>query len=276
MKYTPRQPKTNVNVTPTSPLRELLVLTVGLAAILVGLYFLLGLAVDVIVPRLSTGLETKLGAMVTRSLEAPADESRHQRWVQDLTDRIQARCARLPYLFRIHIRPGSDVNALAFPGGHIVVYQGLLDAVVSENELAFVLAHEMGHYAHRDHLRGLGRAVVFMALAAILLGPDSSAADFLVNTLGLAELSFSRQQEGAADQFGLKALNCLYGHVGGSTDFFAKIPEARDPGKWGHYFTTHPANARRILDLKAQARQKGYVAGPLLALPGFWQSQSGL
>ena len=50
MKYTPREPKTNVNVSPTSPLREVFVLTGGLRIIVIVIYLLLGLAVDLLGP----------------------------------------------------------------------------------------------------------------------------------------------------------------------------------------------------------------------------------
>ena len=270
MKYTPRQPKINNNVSPVSPLKELLLLTGGALAIVVGLYGLLGLALDLIVPRLSVDFENRLGGLLAHAVPASREgTSPQQRWVQDLTDRFQHRCVKLPYSFRIHISPQKEVNALALPGGRIVVFQGLLDQISSENELVFVLGHEMGHYAHRDHLRGLGRSLVFMSLAVFLFGPDNSAASFLAHTMGLVELSFSRQQEVAADEFGLAALNCLYGHVGGATDFFGKIHADRDPGAWGHYFTSHPANARRIAHLNALARQRGYSTGAVRGVPQF-------
>ena len=60
MKYTPRLPDTNVNVTPVSPLREFFVLFTGLIGAMTGLYLILGLAVDWIAPRLSPELEQKL------------------------------------------------------------------------------------------------------------------------------------------------------------------------------------------------------------------------
>ena len=60
MKFTARHPGTNVNVSPTSPLKEFAVLAGGLLAIAAGIYLALGLAVDLIVPRLSMDLEQKL------------------------------------------------------------------------------------------------------------------------------------------------------------------------------------------------------------------------
>ena len=256
MKYTARLPKTNVNVSPTSPVKEFFVLAGGLLGIVVALYLLLGLAVGLIVPYVSTDLEKKMSVLFVGAFDSNKEESKRAAYIQALTDDMQNRCARLPYEFKIHINRSPAVNALAMPGGHITVFSGLLDKVESENELAFVLAHEMGHYAHRDHLRGLGRGLVFMTLSALLFGADSGVSEMIARGLNLTELSFSRKQETRADEFALETLNCFYGHVSGATDFFEKIPKARDPGKYGHYFASHPENRRRISHLKDLARMR--------------------
>jgi Zn-dependent protease with chaperone function len=259
MKYTPRLPETNVNVSPSSPLKELAVLAGGLLAIIVGIYLILGLAVDLIVPRLSPAVERRLAKpflSTVTEIDDAADAARVR--VQGILDRLQKECAELPFPLQVHVKASDTINALAFPGGHIIIFQGLLDEVESENELAFVLAHEMGHYAHRDHLRGIGRALVFITVSTLTLGPDSPVANVLGSALNLTEMRFSRAQETRADTFGLEALHCLYGHVGGSTAFFKKIPADQDPGRFGHYFSSHPENRRRIAHLEALAREKGY------------------
>ncbi len=63
MKYTPRQPDINVNVTPTSPLKDFFVLSGGLLAITVAVYFLLGFAVDLIIPHISPETEKKMSVI---------------------------------------------------------------------------------------------------------------------------------------------------------------------------------------------------------------------
>jgi Zn-dependent protease with chaperone function len=261
VKYTPRELKSNVNVTPTSPLKEFVVLTAGILGIGVALYLLLGLAVDFIVPRLSVDFEKKLAGPFIRTFDAKDDIADQTANVQALVDDIQTRCTRLPYEFKVHVRKSPMLNALALPGGHILVFTGLLDQVSSENELAFILGHELGHYAQRDHLRGAGRALALMALSVFLFGPDSSVSDMLSQGLNITELSFSRKQETQADEFALQTLNCRYGHVAGATDFFEKIPQDQDPGKFGHYFSSHPENLRRIAHLKDLIRTKGFRIG---------------
>lgn len=259
MKYTPRLPETNDNVSPTSPLKELAVLAGGLLTMIVGIYLILGVAVDLIVPRLSPALERRLAKPFLSTVTNIDDAaSSTQESVQTILDRLQKDCADLPFRIQVHVKASETINALAFPGGHIVIFQGLLDEVTSENELAFVLAHEMGHYANRDHLRGIGRALVFVTVSTLIIGSDNPVANFLGSALNLTEMRFSRTQENRADTFGLETLQCLYGHVGGSTDFFNKIPADQDPGRFGHYFASHPENRRRIAHLEELARSKGY------------------
>jgi Zn-dependent protease with chaperone function len=267
MKYTARLPKTNVNVTPTSPLREFFILTGGLFGLVVFIYLILGLAVDLIVPHISPDLEKKMAVHIVGSFDTSDDTSDKAAYIQSLIETMQNHCTELPYQFTIHVRKAPVANALAMPGGHIIIFTELLDTVTSENELAFILAHEMGHYANRDHLRGVGRAFVFMTMSAFLFGPDSSVSKMLAHSLNLSELSFSRKQEYQADEFGLKTLNCAYGHASGATDFFEKIPKERDPGKFGHYFASHPENRRRISRINNIIQTKKFKLAERKPLP---------
>ena len=274
MKFTARQPGINVNVSPTHPLKEFAILAGGLLAIVVGVYLALGLAVDLIVPRLSMDLEKKLaGAFVGRLVETEEVDTT-TRSLQDLVDRLQDRCAPLPYIITVHVTKSDAVNAAALPGGHMVVFTGLLAEMTSENELAFVLAHELGHYANRDHLRGLGRALVLMTASTVLLGADNSVNSMIGQGMVLTELSFSRKQESQADEFALETLFCHYGHVADATSFFNKIPEDGDPGRFGHYFASHPENRRRISHLEDLAQERGYPTGNPLPLPAELTTQT--
>ncbi|MEE4111984.1 MAG: M48 family metallopeptidase [Desulfobacteraceae bacterium] len=267
MKFTARQPGINVNVSPTHPLKEFAILAGGLLAVVISVYLALGLAVDLIVPRLSMDLEKKMaGAFIGKIIENE-DAADATRSLQALVDRLQDRCTTLPYAITVHVTESDAVNAAALPGGHMVVFTGLLAEMTSENQLAFVLAHELGHYANRDHLRGLGRALVLMTASTLLLGADNSINSMIGQGMVLTELSFSRKQESRADEFALETLFCHYGHVADATSFFSKIPEDGDPGRFGHYFSSHPENRRRIDRLKELTLKRGYPIGSPLPLP---------
>ncbi len=267
MKFTPRHPGINVNVSKTHPLKEFAILAGGLLAFIVGIYMALGLAVDLIVPRLSMDLEQKIANAFVGKLVQTDEVTAATKSVQAMVDQLQEHCAPLPYHITIHVQQADTINAAALPGGHIVVFTGLLEKMTSENELAFVLAHELGHYAHRDHLRGLGRALVVMTASTLLLGADNSFNSMIGQGMMLTELSFSRHQETQADEFALGTLACRYGHVAGATNFFDKIPVEADPGRFGHYFAAHPENLRRINHLRQLTHEQGYKVGNLLPLP---------
>jgi Zn-dependent protease with chaperone function len=268
MEYKPRELKSNVNVTPTSPLREFFVLTGGLLTVLLGIYLILGFAVDLVVPYISTNLEKKIAAPFLNSIDTKDTNKYKEDLVQSLIDDLQKNCAKLPYEFKASVRQSPTINALALPAGNIIVFTGLLDKVTSENELAFVIAHEMGHYTNRDHLKGVGRAFVFMTLSTLIFGADSGVNNLLAHGLNITEQSFSRKQETLADEFALKTINCLYGHTGGATDFFKKIPKEQDPGKFGHYFASHPENQRRINHLEEIILSKNFKRLKRKPFPG--------
>ena len=271
MKYTPRLPERNDNVTPRSPLGQFFILAGGLLGIVVAAYFILGLLVDVIVPHISPDLERKLAGVFMNAVDdgADTDTGPQTRYCQRLMDKLQQDCTDLPYHLTVHVNKHSAVNALALPGGQVVVFTGLLDKVTTENELAFVMAHEMGHYMHRDHLRGIGRTLVFMAISTVVFGPDSGVNSFLAQSLNLTELRFSRQQEAWADAYALNTLHCAYGHVGAATAFFERIKEEADPGIFGHYFSTHPRNQARITRLNELTEQKGFIRRDPAPIPDF-------
>ena len=96
-----------------------------------------------------------------------------------------------------------------------------------------------------------------MSMTTVLFGPDSDASRVLVGGLSLTEMSFSRSQESWADEFGRDVVQCFYGHIGGAI-FFEKISKESDPGVFGHYFSTHPENRKRIEHLHDTACEKGY------------------
>ena len=105
------------------------------------------------------------------------------------------------YEFRVWVADADEVNALALPGQRIVVFRGLLEAVASENELDMVLAHELGHFAGRDHLKGLGRGLVASFLAMTLFGSDSSAAGLVAHITLSFDARYSQRQEAARNNF---------------------------------------------------------------------------
>ncbi|UCD58593.1 MAG: M48 family metallopeptidase [Candidatus Hydrogenedentota bacterium] len=258
MKYTPREVKGNVNISRTSPIKEFFLLLGGTLAVVLVIYAGLGLAVDLIVPKVPVEIEQHLGRFYSEAYEnanQTTEAARLQRLLEELVRELPEDERR----YRVYVVPNSKENALALPGGNILVFSDLIEEAESENELAFVLAHELGHFANRDHLRGFGRRLVLVTISAALLGQDSSITEFLMNSLLTVEMKFSQHQEKAADLWALDLLNKKYGEVAGATDFLERIVQEEKRGRFSYYFATHPHPQGRVKALEEHIKREGYL-----------------
>lgn len=265
MKYTPKALHENVNISHSSPLWELLLLLGGILGILAIIYIALGAAVDFVVPYLPSGLEQHLGRLYASAFEAHPSTSAES-VLQRLLDQVVKTASLQAGQYHVHLISTSQANALALPGGHIVVLSALLDELDSENELAFILAHELGHFVHRDHLRGLGRGLVLIAISNFLFGLDNALTNFLMQSLLTIEMRFSQSQETQADLFALETLDTHYGHISGATDFFEKLAEEDRRGRLAYFFATHPYPRDRIATLQQHIYERGYTIGTEIPL----------
>jgi Zn-dependent protease with chaperone function len=272
--FDPSLPDDEVNVSATHPLREALFLVAAVAGAGFALFIAITLAVEILVPLIPPTFEVRLFSSASLvDLLAPEGDEADPR-----AERVAALLARLarhwpenPYSFHVAIHEESTPNALAFPGGLVVVTSGLLEQVESENELAFVLGHELGHFRHRDHLRGIGRGVAFaLVMGALGLGGSGGAAQLATLSGQLAARGFDRDQENDADRFGLLLVQQEYGHVAGAWDFFERLP---DPGglvekEIVHYLATHPLTEDRIQAMHALALEEGWSREGTVVLLG--------
>lgn len=264
MKYTAKELKGNVNVSRTSPIKEFFILMGGVLGIVILVYAALGFAVDFIVPGLSSEIEQNLGSLYSGiyvNTEKTGAGIRLQKILDELVEKnslINSRRQEEP-AYKVYLVPHSQANAMALPGGNIVVFSALIKEVNSENALAFVLAHELGHFANKDHLRGLGRRLVLLSISTALLGADSSASSFIMNSLLNVEMQFSRRQETMADIWALDLLNRRYGHVSGASEFFENMSKKEKRGRILYYFAIHPYPEDRINALEDKIQEKGYL-----------------
>lgn len=264
MNYKPSLPEHNDNVSHNKPLREFAILLGGLSLIFVAVYWLLGSLVDIAVTYIDPEDEALLFADFGPSI---ASDAAHDPQLQSLTDSL-SKCAPQPIPATVYLQKNDIANAMALPGGTIVIYDGLFDYVDSENALAFVLAHELGHFHNRDHLSGMGRGIVLTVLAMLASGANSDMTQFLAPATSLSHAQYSQQREAAADAYALQLLNCHYGHIGGASGFFEQLLADQDLEKTPqllHWFSSHPQFKQRI---DAIHSQPGYTIRETKALQG--------
>jgi predicted Zn-dependent protease len=127
-----------------------------------------------------------------------ADEQAMQQYVAKVGERV-AMHARRKLNYHFHLLPDEDlINAFALPGGHIFIGQGLLDIMTSEDELAFVLGHEIEHI---DHYHAAERVQIEARLKNLNLDIVASITQIPIS---LWQAGYSKEQEFEADREGLR------------------------------------------------------------------------
>jgi len=130
------------------------------------------------------------------------------------------------------------VNAVAIPGNQIILLDKLIQEAETTEEVAGVLSHELGHLALRHPTAGLIKHFGLAMVADYLFGGG------LVTTIvaTMVEVSYSRDDEQEADQFGLERLDAAGISRAGLAAFFERL------GKQGlpEFLSTHPSNSKRV------------------------------
>ncbi len=265
MKYTPKAPDESINRSHEHPLREVLRLGVAVLIIVTALYFATGFAVDQIVDRLDPDTGIELRPQMIETMQAQFGETLDTdaaTYTRELFNQLIEQSGRSAQRYHLMILDDDMVNAMALPGGVIVVLRGLLDDVESENELAMVLGHELGHLDNRDHLRAVGRSIILAGLQALAFGNSGGLDAQLIGVpTNAAQLQYGRKRELAADRLGLAIVCDYYGHSGGAEDFFAR--NIKDDASISSiaWFASHPASKLRVDTLRELARELGCSTG---------------
>ena len=193
-----------------------------------------------------------------------SERSVPERYMVDLINSIpkEALGPAQAYDFDVIIIPDDTPNAAALPGGLILVHTGMLDLVDSENELLSILGHEIGHYNGRDHLEGLGREIVGVALSAMMFQNDAVLTTWVAGWPKLlADMDYSRSQELDADSWSLKILMAKYGHVAEASRTFEKLADMQGGHSVMDYLATHPHPGDRVNRLNKMVHDQNLPIG---------------
>ncbi len=223
------------------------------------IYILLMLAADRVVGAISVEQEAKLFADFDPKLTTfNPDETGHTgeaALCRNILARLAAADGAPPLAFRLLFADDIQPNAFAIPGGTIGVTRGLLDAIEGEIAIAFVLAHEMGHFHHRHHLKGIARQLGAGLTLGLLFG-DSGVSAIASNATEAVNLAYSRSQEREADEFGVRLLLRVYNTTTGADALFAHLDRAGRLPRWAYMFSTHPDHKERIDNLRRIAAEE--------------------
>lgn len=228
--------------------------------------YLVPLAADRVTPLIPQSVDRRLGEAVDKQVQAlfratPCATEDGSAVLVTMQARLTA---GLPTGLPVEVTVLSSAipNAFALPGGRIYLLRGLIEKAESAEEVAGVLAHEMGHVAHRDGMRRLLQSSSSSFLIGLLFG-DVFGGSVLI-TLGqtLVNSAYSREQEAAADAFAAD----LFLRIGQSPKplgtFLARITKG-DKTNGFPFLQSHPLSADRLAALST--KEPANPSQPLLS-----------
>jgi Zn-dependent protease with chaperone function len=217
---------------------------IGGAILLVALgYFGLPHLAASLAPIIPESWEARLGDRAERSFESilnakPCPRGDGYAAIDALASRLST-AAALEHKPRVVILRHEMVNAFALPGNRIVITTGMIEYLEASDELAGILAHEMGHLQHRDLVTLLIYQAGWDALEAAIFGLKSTS------QLGrsLLSLSFSRSVEARADQSAIATLAAAHVDSAGFEHVMRRFATRGDLSL--RYLSTHPPSIER-------------------------------
>ncbi len=159
--------------------------------------------------------------------------------------------AGLPYPLNPAVVRKGEANAIALPGGRIYVFQGLIDKAETPDELAGVIAHEIGHVAHRDGTRAILQSAGLSLLFGMLLGDFVGGGAVVLAATTILQTSYSREVESAADLYGVMLMSKIGGDARALGAFLQRIDGGTHPGI--RILLDHPETKERVSKINAAA-----------------------
>lgn len=220
---------------------------------------------------ISTQQERDIGKAESEKVEqfmGLVDHATLEAYVQSVGQRLAQQSPRQDVTYSFHVVDTPEPNAFALPGGYIYVTRGLLVLLNSEDELAGVIGHEIGHVAARHIVQQISRKAPFAILTNIGAGVTGIVSPLLGDLIGgigslatgVVFASYSREQERQADRLGQE----LAAKAGWDPSALAhslhtlERAEALDPEKKSQrpsFFDSHPRTPERVANTTAYATQ---------------------
>jgi Zn-dependent protease with chaperone function len=211
--------------------------------VLVGIFGVPALA-DRLTPYVPIGVERKLGEAVDAQIRPMLDtagkgkafecgsadgEKEGLAALNQLGARLEA-AAALAMPIKLAVLRKPETNAIALPGGHIYVFEGLIKRAEMPDELAGVIAHEIGHVAHRDGTRSVLQTAGLSFLFGMVLGDFVGGGAVILAAKTLLQSSYSREVERRADAFSVELMNKLGGDARALGAILLRIEGSNHPG----------------------------------------------
>lgn len=207
--------------------------------------------------------EVAMGKKLSRSAEKQfkvVEDQKLQERVDKIGQKLAATSERKYLVFHFAVLKGDDVNAFSLPGGYVYIFEGLVKKVKSDDELAAVIGHEIGHISARHNVKRLQGALgssLLLVLSSLSTGNGNAQAESgrAINEL---MMEYSRDDEVTADKLSVKYLKNSGYNPEAVVSFLTTLKEIMEkaPIKPYRYYKTHPYLSQRIAIVKEEIHGK--------------------
>ena len=162
------------------------------------------------------------------------------------------------FAWEFNLVKSEDVNAWCMPGGKIVVYEGIMNLVSSDDELAVVMGHEVAHAVAKHSNERMSQQLLAQygaSAVGILTGGKSAATQQIAQQVyGLGAQygvmqPFSRKHESEADKMGLVLMTIAGYNPECAINFWQKM-QASSSSTVPEFMSSHPSHETRIADIR--------------------------
>jgi predicted Zn-dependent protease len=207
----------------------------------------------------STDKEITIGQSMARQIEKEyklAEDLLLQERVRDIGRRVVAVSDRKDIDYSFKVLDDAEVNAVSLPGGFVYVNKGLIELVSSDDQLAAVIAHEVGHIVARHSIKKLQALMGYQFFRLATIPVDKSGGLTTTADAAFTELllGYGREDELLADRLGTRYAKAAGYQPRGMIEFLEKMQEnsRRKPLRPKSYFKTHPYVPDRIRVVKQE------------------------
>jgi Zn-dependent protease with chaperone function len=231
-------------------------------------------AADRLAPLVPYWMEERMGDAVDRQVQAlfgnkVCDGAEGRAAFAAMVDKIRI-AGGIERPLEARVLPNAISNAIALPGGRIYLFDGLLQKAENPDEIAGVIAHELGHAHHRHNMRMLINNGGTSFLVGLLLGDITGASAVIFASRQLLQASHSREAEQEADDFANDTMRKLGRSPVPTAEMLLRITGTQ--GKQLGGFTilnSHPLTESRVAAAKKSVPDK---QGPDLLSPAEWRA----
>jgi beta-barrel assembly-enhancing protease len=195
--------------------------------------------------------ERKLGQMILETITTANEKVKNEK-VHAVIDSIKAKICRTKAVncddVKIHIIRNSEINAFALPDNHMVIYSGLIEYADNAEEVAGVMAHEIGHMEKKHVMKKLVKEVGLEMLFA-MAGGDAGFEIVRETGKTLSSTAFDRKQESEADEYAVEILAASNVDPQHLSNFFFRLSQKHNIPSELAWISTHPDTKERAADI---------------------------